>query len=99
MVVDMLQFGTDGVRGRVGVDLHEADIARLGVAVAREWPGTQIVIGHDGRESGPAWLAVFASGVATQGNAVMNAGCGAHARTCLGGTRPCLCRRGDYGLA
>lgn len=74
MVVDMLHFGTDGVRGRVGVDLHEADMARLGVAVAREWPGTQIVIGHDGRESGAAWLAAFASGVATQGNVVVNAG-------------------------
>lgn len=70
----MLHFGTDGVRGRVGVDLHEADMARLGVAVAREWPGTQIVIGHDGRESGAAWLAAFASGVATQGNVVVNAG-------------------------
>ena len=74
MVIDMLQFGTDGVRGRVGVDLHDADVARLGVAVAREWPGTQIVIGHDGRESGAAWLAAFASGVATQGNVVVNAG-------------------------
>ncbi|MDP4930406.1 MAG: hypothetical protein NWQ79_05440, partial [Ilumatobacteraceae bacterium] len=70
----MLQFGTDGVRGRVGVDLHDADISRLGAAVAREWPGTQIVIGHDGRESGAAWLAAFASGVATQGNVVVNAG-------------------------
>lgn len=70
----MLHFGTDGVRGRVGVDLHEADMARLGVAVAREWPGTQIVIGHDGRESGAAWLVAFASGVATQGNVVVNAG-------------------------
>jgi len=74
MVIDMLQFGTDGVRGRVGVDLRDADVARLGVAVAREWPGTRIVIGHDGRESGATWLAAFASGVVTQGNVVVNAG-------------------------
>ena len=74
MVVDMLQFGTDGVRGRVGIDLHEADVEQLGAAVAREWPGVAMVIGHDGRESGTAWLAAFANGAAAAGSSVTNAG-------------------------
>lgn len=74
MVADRLRFGTDGVRGRVGVDLHEGDVEQLGVAVARQWPGLRIVVGHDGRESGPALLAAFARGAQSQGNAVTNAG-------------------------
>jgi len=74
VVADRLRFGTDGVRGRVGVDLHEGDVEQLGVAVARQWPGLRIVVGHDGRESGPALLAAFARGAQSQGNAVTNAG-------------------------
>ena len=74
MVADRLRFGTDGVRGRVGVDLHEGDVEQLGVAVARQWPGLRIVVGHDGRESGPALLAAFARGAQSQGNVVTNAG-------------------------
>lgn len=73
MVADRLRFGTDGVRGRVGVDLHEGDVEQLGVAVARQWPGLRIVVGHDGRESGPALLAAFARGAQSQGNVVTNA--------------------------
>jgi len=74
VVADRLRFGTDGVRGRVGVDLHEGDVEQLGVAVARQWPGLRIVVGHDGRESGPALLAAFARGAQSQGNVVTNAG-------------------------
>ena len=74
MVADRLRFGTDGVRGRVGVDLHEEDVEQLGVAVARQWPGLRIVVGHDGRESGPALLGAFARGAESQGNVVTNAG-------------------------
>jgi len=74
VVADRLRFGTDGVRGRVGVDLHEGDVEQLGVSVARQWPGLRIVVGHDGRESGPALLAAFARGAQSQGNVVTNAG-------------------------
>lgn len=70
----MLQFGTDGVRGRVGLDLQESDVALLGAAVAREWPGVAIVVGHDGRESGATWLAAFANGATSAGSVVTNAG-------------------------
>lgn len=70
----MLHFGTDGVRGRVGVDLTEADVASLGRAVSEQWPGQHIVIGHDGRESGNSFSAAFAAGAATAGTAVTFAG-------------------------
>lgn len=73
-----MQFGTDGVRGRVDVDLRETDVAALGTAVARAWPASPIVIGHDGRESGDAWLAAFVAGVrhgdSASSRSVINAG-------------------------
>jgi phosphoglucosamine mutase len=73
-----MQFGTDGVRGRVDVDLHESDVVALGTAVARVWPTSPIVIGHDGRESGAAWLAAFVAGVrdadSVSSRSVINAG-------------------------
>jgi phosphomannomutase len=49
LVTEMLRFGTDGVRGRVGVDIDETQVARLGAAVARVWPHHAMVIGNDGR--------------------------------------------------
>lgn len=70
----MLRFGTDGVRGRVGVDLDESQIARLGAAVARVWPRQAMVIGNDGRESGASWTLAFARGAQSQGAAVTSAG-------------------------
>lgn len=74
MVMSMLRFGTDGVRGRVGVDLLERDVELLGAAVAREWAGADVVIGHDGRESGESLVAAFALGVASHGASISNAG-------------------------
>lgn len=62
MVVDMLRFGTDGVRGRVGLDLDVSDVESLGRAVAQEWPDSAILIGHDGRESGESLSTAFATG-------------------------------------
>ena len=69
-----LRFGTDGVRGRVDIDLRAADVARLGACVAREWPQVPIVVGHDGRESGASWLAAFATGARSQGVVVHEVG-------------------------
>ena len=62
MVIDMLRFGTDGVRGRVGVDLDESQVAQLGAAVALAFPGVDILVGHDGRESGETWCNAFGAG-------------------------------------
>ncbi|MFM8644483.1 MAG: phosphoglucosamine mutase [Actinomycetota bacterium] len=70
----MLRFGTDGVRGRVGVDLDESHIARLGAAVAQVWPRQAMVIGNDGRESGAGWTLAFAGGAQSQGASVTSAG-------------------------
>jgi phosphoglucosamine mutase len=70
----MLRFGTDGVRGRVDSELNESLVARLGAAVGREFPGCAIIIGHDGRESGPRLGAAFARGAITQGCSVNDAG-------------------------
>lgn len=74
MVMSMLRFGTDGVRGRVGVDLLEHDVELLGAAVAQEWAGAGVIIGHDGRESGESLVAAFAAGAASHGAAISNAG-------------------------
>jgi phosphoglucosamine mutase len=74
MVDDMLHFGTDGVRGRAGVDLVAEDVAALGAVVAGEWPDAEIVIGHDGRESGVALVAAFSAGATARGSSVTNAG-------------------------
>lgn len=74
MVMSMLRFGTDGVRGRVGVDLLERDVELLGAAVAQEWSGADVVIGHDGRESGASLVAAFAVGAASHGASISNAG-------------------------
>jgi len=74
MVTDMLRFGTDGVRGRAGVDLSESHIARLGSAVATAFPGFDMVVGHDGRESGESWAAAFGIGASTKRAKVVLAG-------------------------
>jgi phosphoglucosamine mutase len=65
-----LRFGTDGVRGRVDTDLRATDVARLGACVSRQWPQTPIIIGNDGRESGPSWVEAFAAGARSQGGVV-----------------------------
>ncbi|MFM7307381.1 MAG: hypothetical protein ACKO2Q_05305, partial [Actinomycetota bacterium] len=74
LVTEMLRFGTDGVRGRVGVDIDETQVARLGAAVARVWPHHAMVIGNDGRESGAGWTRAFAQGAQSQGTSVTSAG-------------------------
>jgi phosphoglucosamine mutase len=87
-----LRVGTDGVRGRVDVELNDSLVARLGAAVGREFPGRTIVIGHDGRESGPRLAAAFARGAISQGCSVSDGGLvptpaiarAASARDCVG---------------
>ena len=74
MVMSMLRFGTDGVRGRVGTDLVEDHVESLGVAVAQQWQRTEVVIGHDGRESGASLVAAFSRGAKGAGASVTNVG-------------------------
>jgi phosphoglucosamine mutase len=68
-------FGTDGVRGRAGVDLTEALARNLGAAAARfAGPGGAIVIGRDTRESGPALESALVGGIVSAGGVAVRAG-------------------------
>ena len=62
-----LQFGTDGVRGRVGVSLDESAVRALGLAAATHLGATKVVIGRDTRESGPALARALAEGLVAGG--------------------------------
>lgn len=67
------------VRGLVGEELDESFVADVGAAFARlvrDESGrvTQVVIGHDMRESSPTLAAAFAEGVAGQGLDVVRIG-------------------------
>ena len=68
-------FGTDGVRGRAGVDLTEHLARDLGAAAARfAGPGQEILIGMDTRESGPALEAALVAGIVAAGGVAVRAG-------------------------
>lgn len=75
-----MRFGTDGVRGRVGVDFTLADMRALGVAIGQVLggtptpPGRSVVIGGDTRESTPAVEAAVADGLAATGLEVRRIG-------------------------
>lgn len=67
------------VRGLVGEELDESFVADVGAAFARlvrdeSSRVTQVVIGHDMRESSPTLAAAFAEGVAGQGLDVVRIG-------------------------
>ncbi|BBY98446.1 phosphomannomutase/phosphoglucomutase [Mycolicibacterium fallax] len=64
------------VRGVVGEQIDEAFVAEVGGAFARLVRGeaSQVVIGHDMRESSPALAAAFADGVRAQGLDVVRIG-------------------------
>src|SRR5438876_697679 len=60
-------FGTDGIRGKAHqYPLDPATMFRLGVVLARRYPGT-ILIGRDTRESGPEIAGALAAGIQQQG--------------------------------
>ena len=51
-------FGTDGIRGKAGQEpLTVATLERFGYTLALQMPGSSILIGHDGRESGETLVA------------------------------------------
>jgi phosphoglucosamine mutase len=61
-------FGTDGVRGVVGVDLTPELVARLGAAYARWSDGESVLIGRDTRASGVELERALAAGLAATGS-------------------------------
>ncbi|UXA14987.1 phosphomannomutase/phosphoglucomutase [Mycobacterium sp. SMC-8] len=68
------------VRGLVGEEIDESFVRDVGAAFARlvrdgdTRPATQIVIGHDMRDSSPALAEAFADGVTAQGLGVVRIG-------------------------
>jgi phosphoglucosamine mutase len=74
-------FGTDGIRGRAGVGwLTEKNVALLGRVAAgifgqaRGKAARQVLLGHDGRRSGPELEAALARGLAAGGLVPVSAG-------------------------
>ena len=63
----MLQFGTDGVRGKAFTELTESYVIMLGVVVVEVLKLNDIVIGRDTRESGERIELAFATGCAASG--------------------------------
>lgn len=63
----MLQFGTDGVRGRAFSELTESYATALGAAATSVLSLRDVVIGRDTRESGERLEKAFAAGCAMAG--------------------------------
>ena len=67
-------FGTDGVRGVVGVDLTPDLVERLGKA-SMLWAGRRsVLVGRDTRASGPELEAALARGIVSAGGTAVLAG-------------------------
>ena len=66
----MLTFGTDGVRGRYGIELTDRDAYRIGRSAAASLGSTRVILGTDTRESGPALAAALATGLRDAGCSV-----------------------------
>ncbi|AQA01454.1 phosphomannomutase/phosphoglucomutase [Mycobacterium sp. MS1601] len=64
------------VRGLVGSEIDEQFVSEVGAAFARlvRADSSQVVVGHDMRESSPALAAAFAAGVTAQGLDVVRIG-------------------------
>jgi len=67
-------FGTDGVRGKAGVELSVELALRLGRAAGRAFRPKKVLLARDTRISGPALSAAAAAGLAAQGCTVLDAG-------------------------
>lgn len=72
-------FGTDGIRGRAGqwplVDEFIHGLGRVvGARVVAQSAGAQVVIGHDGRASGPGIVAALGAGLRRSGASVQELG-------------------------
>jgi phosphoglucosamine mutase len=67
-------FGTDGVRGIVGVGLTPDLVERLGKAATLWSGGGRVLVGRDTRGSGPALEEALAQGIASAGGTAVLAG-------------------------
>lgn len=67
-------FGTDGVRGRVGVDLTSELACKLGKSLAMLKHNAKIIIAKDTRESCDLLLLSFCSGAVSMGADVVSVG-------------------------
>jgi len=67
-------FGTDGIRGRAGIELTSAVAEALGRAASEILGGFRFVIGSDTRQSGPGLVAALTRGLAVNGVAVDDLG-------------------------
>jgi phosphoglucosamine mutase len=62
-----LKFGTDGVRGRAFIDLEPEWVTSLARAAAQVLKTETVVVGTDGRESGPAFVQALRDGFEAEG--------------------------------
>ena len=69
-----LRFGTDGVRARAYEALRPDWVARLGQAAGQVFDCETVVIGSDGRESGPDFVAALHRGFTAEGYTTWDAG-------------------------
>lgn len=67
-------FGTNGVRGRVNKELTPELVLRLAMATGTYFKGADLVVGCDGRVSGPLLTDIVNSGLASVGCQVWNLG-------------------------
>jgi len=67
-------FGTDGVRGVVGVDLTPDLVERIGKAATLWAGGGRVLVGRDTRGSGPELEEAVARGIASAGGTAVLAG-------------------------
>ncbi|MDA8196524.1 MAG: phosphoglucosamine mutase [Actinomycetota bacterium] len=70
----MLEFGTDGVRGKANSELTSEFALRLGKAVASVLPGSTFLVGRDTRISGTMLQSAFSAGIASMGSMVLDLG-------------------------
>ncbi|MDD1639611.1 MAG: phosphoglucosamine mutase [Methanomicrobiales archaeon] len=66
-------FGTNGVRGEVGKDMHPDLVLRIGMALG-SLRGGSILVGRDTRTSGPALSSALQAGLMATGCRVADAG-------------------------
>jgi len=67
-------FGTDGVRGIVGVDLTPDLVERIGKAATLWAGGGRVLVGRDTRASGPELEEAIARGIGSAGGTAVLGG-------------------------
>ena len=67
-------FGTNGIRGVVNRDLTPEFVTKVGMAVGTFFKGGRILVGFDGRTSGPMFTRAVVAGLTSTGCAVYDVG-------------------------